>query len=83
MQVKMSILSDTLTPVVVWEELHSSVRTNASGIFGLVVGTGARQSGSAASFSEIDWTKTPLFLKIQLYYQGSCKIVDGTLCHGG
>ncbi|MCX6300658.1 MAG: tail fiber domain-containing protein [Bacteroidia bacterium] len=72
-QVKMGILSDTLTPVVVWEELHSSVKTNASGIFGLVIGTGTRQSGSAASFSDIDWTKTPLYLKIQLYFQGSWK----------
>ncbi|HUU99750.1 MAG TPA: hypothetical protein VMW32_02195, partial [Bacteroidales bacterium] len=27
-QVRVGILSDTLTPVVVWEELHSTVKTN-------------------------------------------------------
>jgi len=26
LQVKISFLSDTLTPVIVWEELHSSVK---------------------------------------------------------
>ena len=66
-QAKIAILSDTLTTVIVWEELHSSVKTNASGVFGLVVGTGSRQSGSAAEFSAIDWTATPLFLNVQLY----------------
>jgi uncharacterized protein (TIGR02145 family) len=72
-QVKASILSDTITPVIVWEELHSVVKTNASGIFGLVIGTGTRQSGSASAFSDIDWGKTALYLKIQLYYQTAWK----------
>jgi hypothetical protein len=72
-QIKMGILSDTLTPVVVWEELHSSVKTNLNGVFNLVIGTGARQSGSAAVFSEIDWKISPLYLKIQIYYQSTWK----------
>ncbi|MCX6302205.1 MAG: tail fiber domain-containing protein [Bacteroidia bacterium] len=77
-QVKASILSDTLTPVVVWEELHSSVKTNASGVFGIVIGTGIKQSGSAATFSVIDWSKTPLYLKIQIYYQGAWKYMGSS-----
>jgi hypothetical protein len=72
-QVKIGILSDTLAPVIVWEELHSSVKTNASGVFNLVIGTGTRQSGSALSFSDIDWTDTPLFIRIQINAQGSWK----------
>ncbi len=72
-QVKIGILSDTLTPVVVWEELHSAVKTNTFGVFNLVIGTGTRQSGSALVFSDIDWSKTPLYLKIQIYYQNSWK----------
>ncbi|MCX6302058.1 MAG: fibrobacter succinogenes major paralogous domain-containing protein [Bacteroidia bacterium] len=72
-QVKAAILSDTITPVIVWEELHSTVKTNASGIFGLVIGTGTRQSGSASAFGDIDWGKTALYLKIQLYYQNAWK----------
>jgi uncharacterized protein (TIGR02145 family) len=72
-QVKAAILSDTITPVVVWEELHSTVRTNASGVFNLVIGTGTKQSGSASAFSSIDWSVTPLYLKIQIYYQSAWK----------
>ncbi len=73
LQAKIGILSDTLTPVVVWEELHSTVKTNVNGVFNLVIGTGIRQSGSASAFSDIDWSKTPLFLKIQIYYQNAWK----------
>lgn len=73
LQVKASILSDTLTPVILWEELHSVVKTNAAGVFSIVVGTGVKQAGSAATFSAIDWTKSPRFLKIQLNYQGTWK----------
>ncbi|MCX6301004.1 MAG: fibrobacter succinogenes major paralogous domain-containing protein [Bacteroidia bacterium] len=72
LQVKAAILSDTLTPVVVWEELHSTVKTNTSGVFSLIIGTGTRQSGSALTFNEVDWTKS-LFIKMQLYYQNSWK----------
>ena len=70
-QVRLGILSDTITPVIVWEELHSSVKTNITGAFNLVVGTGVKQSGSAASFPEIDWSNGPLYLKIQVNYLGS------------
>jgi hypothetical protein len=78
LQVKASILSDTLTPVIVWEELHSSVKTNASGVFGIVIGTGTKQTGSASTFNDIDWTKTPLYLKIQIYYQGAWKYMGSS-----
>jgi uncharacterized protein (TIGR02145 family) len=73
LQVKAGILSDTLTPVIVWEELHSAVKTNADGVINIIIGTGIKQSGSAATFSAVDWTKTPLYLKIQVYYQNSWK----------
>ncbi|MCX6302469.1 MAG: tail fiber domain-containing protein, partial [Bacteroidia bacterium] len=42
-------------------------------VFNLVIGTGTRQAGSALNFSDIDWAKTPLFLKIQIYNQGAWK----------
>ena len=73
LQVKAGILSDTITPVIVWEELHSSVKTNADGVINVIIGTGIKQSGSAATFSAVDWTKTPLYLKIQVYYQNAWK----------
>jgi len=74
LQVKAGILSDTITPVVVWEELHSIVKTNNSGVFNIVIGSGTRQTASSvASFSDIDWSSTPLYLKIQIYHQNTWK----------
>jgi hypothetical protein len=74
LQTKISILSDTIQPVTVWEELHSAIRTNSQGIFSLVIGSGLRQSSSsAAAFIDIDWSATPLFIKTQIYYQGTWK----------
>jgi hypothetical protein len=74
LQVKISILSDTTLPVTVWEELHSTVKTNAHGIFSLIVGSGVRQPASAVTlFSDISWSAKPLFVKTQIYYQGVWK----------
>jgi uncharacterized protein (TIGR02145 family) len=71
--VKAGILSDTIAPVILWEELHSTVKTNSNGVFNVVIGTGTKQSGTAAAFSNINWSTSPLFLKIQVNYQGSWK----------
>ena len=73
MQVKIGILSDTIANTMVWEELFNPVRTNAFGMFTIVVGTGVKQFGSATSFSAIDWTKTPLFLRTSIYYPSAWK----------
>jgi len=68
--VTITIQSDSLGGTIYWEELHSSIVTNGFGLFNLVVGQGSRQSVSeAANFSDIDWTKTPKFIKIQLFYK--------------
>jgi hypothetical protein len=74
LQVELSIQADTTaSPVVLWCELHNPVITNASGLFTVVLGTGVRQSGSATTFSDINWTGTPLFIKTRIYYSGSWK----------
>ena len=45
MKVKIGILSDTISNILVWEEEHS-VRTNSYGLFTLIVGaTGATRTG--------------------------------------
>ncbi|MFH0843455.1 MAG: hypothetical protein V1903_12670, partial [Bacteroidota bacterium] len=69
--VKAGILSDTLTPVIIWEEIHSSVKTNSNGVFGVVIGTGTKQSGTAAAFSDISWSTSPLYLRLQVNYQNT------------
>lgn len=74
LQVKMSILSDTIVQSIVWEELHSAVCTDTRGVFSLVIGSGIRQpASSAAMFGEIDWTSTQMFIKTQIYYLGTWK----------
>jgi hypothetical protein len=72
LQVKIAILSDLVPGTVVWEELHSSVQTNAFGLFTLVIGSGTRQSG-VSSFNEINWSATSLFLRSQIYYNSAWK----------
>ena len=72
-QVKISILSDTTgfyasgSGTYLWEEEHS-VKTNSTGLFGLVIGTKSRLQGSATSFSIIDWNKGPLYIGIKIQY---------------
>jgi len=74
LQVKISLLSDTLTPVIQWEELHSTIRTSANGIFSLVIGSGTRQTTSAAAtFSDVNWQAQQLYLRSQVYYQSTWK----------
>lgn len=76
--VKIGILSDTLTPVMIYEELHSPVRTNNSGAFRLTIGQGAWQSGTASSFSKIDWSVSPLYIKISIFHQSTWKYMGTT-----
>lgn len=79
LQVKFTIQSDTVNPVIIWEELHSSVKTNGSGMFSLAIGTGSMQPSSVVtSFSEINWSSIKAFLKTQLYYQGVWKTMGTT-----
>ncbi|MFN8209479.1 MAG: tail fiber domain-containing protein [Bacteroidales bacterium] len=67
-EVKIGILSDTLTPVILREELFTSVKTNAFGLFSVVIGTGTFQSGSVPNFSDINWSDKPLFARTYINY---------------
>ena len=74
LQVKLGILADTTaSPLVLWEELHNPVKSNAYGMINLVLGTGTRQAGSANTFSDIDWSSDQRFLHVQVYYQSQWK----------
>ncbi len=63
--VKIGLLTDTINNIYVWEEQHS-VKTNPAGVFNLVVGTGTRTQGSAAQFSDINWSAEQLFVRIKI-----------------
>jgi hypothetical protein len=68
--VRITIQSDSLGGTVFWQELHSSVTTSSLGAINLVLGKGAKQSGDAATFSAIDWSVIPKFIKTEIDYGG-------------
>lgn len=66
--VLVSILSDTVSTVIAWQEEHT-VTTNSYGLFSLTIGDpeATRTAGSALSFDDIDWTASPLYLSIKIF----------------
>jgi hypothetical protein len=71
MPVIITIKSDSVGGTTFWIEKHSSVTTNSLGLFTLVLGQGARQTGSTvATFNDIDWSVTPKFINTQIDYNG-------------
>jgi hypothetical protein len=67
--VRITIQADSLGTMVIWQELHLSVMTNGSGLFTLILGKGSRQAVSTvATFSDIDWSITPKFIKTEINY---------------
>ncbi|MFO7574901.1 MAG: hypothetical protein R6W67_07065 [Bacteroidales bacterium] len=66
LQVRITIQSDSLGGTIFWNELHPSITTNYSGVFTLTIGKGSRIGGTAAVFSDIDWSITPRFIKTEV-----------------
>jgi len=71
--VKIAILSDDSPETVIWEEIHEYVYPDDHGLFNIVVGQGDYESGPVLNFSDIDWTKPPLYIRTMIYYGGSWK----------
>jgi hypothetical protein len=72
--VTITIQSDSLGGIIFWKEQHSTVSTNAYGLFSLIIGKGARDGSSTVpAFSDINWTVTPKFIKTEIFYQSSLK----------
>ena len=63
---------------LIYEESFPSITSNNFGLISLVVGTGTRTGGSAASFSAIDWKAQTLFLKTTVLYHGTTHNIMGT-----
>lgn len=56
---------------VIWVEDHALVDPDASGLINLVIGTGVRNSSSTVgSFSDINWTVSPKYIKTEIEYGG-------------
>lgn len=63
--VKIAILSSTDDADVIWEEEHTGVDPDDHGLFSIVVGQGTHVQG-LATFSLIDWTVTPLYIRTKI-----------------
>ncbi|HLU86944.1 MAG TPA: hypothetical protein VKZ44_04250 [Taishania sp.] len=63
---KISILQGTTNGNVVYSETHTA-STNSNGLLSLVIGAGTVQSGS---FSSVDWSNGPYYLKIETDING-------------
>ncbi len=75
LDVKLGILSDTVLNTYVYEEQQSAM-TNDDGLLTVIVGEGTKIQGQ--DFSSINWSATPLFLRVTVYYQGSWKLMGTT-----
>jgi hypothetical protein len=77
--VRLTIQADSMGVSVIWQELHSSVTSNKFGLINLVLGRGARQAlSTVATFSDINWNATPIFIKTEIFYGGSYKTMGIT-----
>jgi hypothetical protein len=76
--VKIDIQTSLTGGTLIYEELFASVTSNQFGLISLVVGTGTRTGGTAASFSEIDWKAQTLYLKTIIQYPGTTWTTMGT-----
>ncbi|HOU03454.1 MAG TPA: hypothetical protein PK719_06550 [Bacteroidales bacterium] len=76
--VRIAIQTSLSGGTTIWEEEHLSVTTNQFGVLSLVVGTGTKISGTASSFSAIDWNAQVLYLKTTIRYPGTTWTVMGT-----
>jgi hypothetical protein len=66
--VELSIQADTsATPVILWKEQFSGIKTNAFGLFAVVIGQGTRIAG-ALTFDAVNWSVTPLYLRTMIKY---------------
>jgi hypothetical protein len=84
--VRITIQSDSLGGTVFWQELHSTVTTNGSGFFSLILGKGSRLDGTVATFADIDWSVTPKFIMTEIDYgrvetNGLFPTLERALCH--
>ena len=71
---RITIQSDSLGTSVIWQELHPEAVSNSFGLISLILGRGERETPSnVATFSDIDWSVVPMFIKTEIYYSSAWK----------
>ena len=73
--IQASILSSSATGTTVWQETHTTT-TDTFGLFNVVIGEGtSTNSGSSATFQEIDWGAASHFMKVEIDVSGGSNYV--------
>ncbi|MBA4322722.1 MAG: hypothetical protein C0408_07890, partial [Odoribacter sp.] len=66
--VKFSIISGNPLGPIVYQELHSRVRTSKYGVFSLVIGKGEPTGGTVTELSLVQWETAAHYLKIEVKF---------------
>jgi hypothetical protein len=66
--VRFSILCENPDGPVVYQEIHTNVRTSPYGVFSLVIGGGAYSGGTKSTFSEIQWESSNHYVKVEVKF---------------
>ncbi len=73
--IQASILSSSATGTAVWQETHTT-STDTFGLFNVTIGEGtSTNSGSSATFQEIDWGAASHFMKVEIDVNGGSNYV--------
>jgi hypothetical protein len=73
--IQASILSSSATGTTVWQETHTTT-TDTFGLFNVTIGEGiSTNSGSNATFSEIDWGAASHYMKVEIDVNGGSNFV--------
>lgn len=63
--VRLSILTDTVNNTIQYQEVHNNVQTNQFGLFTLVIGQGTSTGQGLVTFPNIPWGTNNTFIKIE------------------
>jgi Collagen triple helix repeat (20 copies)/C1q domain len=69
--VRFSIVSENPLGTLVYQELHSAVITSKYGVFSLVIGKGVQTGGTVGNISEISWSQSLHYLKVEVKFDNS------------
>ncbi len=66
--VRFSIISGNTLGPVVYQEVHSKVRTSKYGVFSLIIGKGEITGGTVLNLSQVSWENANYFVKVEVKF---------------
>jgi hypothetical protein len=66
--VRFSVISGNSLGPVVYQEVHSRIRTSKFGVFSLIIGKGEVTGGTVSSLSQVSWGNANYFVKVEVKF---------------